>query len=196
MAETWPDEADVRAGVSYGPVTGEEYTGTLGAVSSAESASVKERLLEAIVNALGLISTAAGYHYDVAEVVRPRRTGENFVPKHLGISVLAGDERKSPIEEEHVAGNPPAIAWELAVAIDLVVRLPESSVEPMDKVLCLFQADVQQALMQDWSFGGLAIRTELGPTLYPDAGGGVEGLTQVLIVAYRVSEDDPSQNRA
>ena len=155
---------------------------------------IKEQIVQAVVAALRMISVANGYQTQGVEVVRPRRTGEQFAPADKGIAVIQDTESRET--DEDLAGNPPAIAWRLAIACDLVVRLSERDETPMDQVLNLFEADVRKALMQDETFGGLAIRSEPGPTEYPGPTTGVEGLTVWLDVVYRVAQNDPYENRA
>jgi len=155
---------------------------------------VKERIVQAIVAALEKISTANGYATAAVEVIRPRRTGEKFAPADKGIAVIQDAEQRET--DDDLVGNPPAIAWRLPVACDAVVRVSERATEPMDQMLNILEADVRKALAADGTFGGLAIRSELGATEYPEPASGAEGLTVWLDVIYRVSENDPYVNRA
>ena len=150
---------------------------------------LKELIVQAIAAKLATIKVAAGYHVDVTAVVRPRRTGELFNPKALGVAVIQGPEERSPGDD--AVGNPPAIGWRLAIDCCLVIRLSESSDTPMDRALNLFEADVRKALMADSQWGGLALNTELGGTEYPLPTAGIEGVTVSLFVNYRVAENDP-----
>lgn len=154
---------------------------------------VKEQITAAVAAALAEISIAAGYLTDVASVVRPRRTGEQFRPVAFGVSVLQRDEQREP--EQDQCGNPPAIGWRLSIACDLVVRLSEDSTAPMDRVLNTFEADVRKCLMADPTWGNLACETELGATEYADGSEGFEGVTVPVDVIYRVAENDPYVNR-
>ncbi len=157
-----------------------------------ETYPVVERIVQAVVAALEAILKANNYATNVSQVVRPRRTGEMFVPTDKGVAVIQDDERPAP--EHNVCGNPPVIGWRLPIACDLVVRVSESATEPMDQVLNIFKADVQKALMQDPQWGGLAINSELGPAEYPDPSKGVEGVTVWIDIEYRVAENDPYTN--
>jgi hypothetical protein len=145
-----------------------------------------------VATALEAISVANGYQIDVGEVVRPRRTGENYAPASYGIAVIQGECERAEIYDEQ--SNPPIIGWRLAIACDCVLRLSEASTTPMDKALNQFEAAVQKCLMADQTYGGLAILTELGPTQY-SAGNGVEGVTVWAHLTYRVSDDDPYEQR-
>ncbi len=61
----------------------------------------------------------------------------------------------------------------------------------MDQLLNNIEADVQKALMQDDTFGGLAMGSELKPSDYPPPDNGFEGVTVWIEVVYRVTENDP-----
>jgi len=159
----------------------------------AEDYPIKEQIVQAVVAALERISTANGYATDGVEVIRPRRTGETYAPAHHGIAVLQDEEQDA--EDDHMAGNPPAIARQLPIACNLVVRQSEDSELPMDRVLNVFEADVHKALMQDVQWGGLAIDTKLRPSEYGEPSTGVEGLIVWVEITYRVSENDPYTNR-
>ena len=157
-----------------------------------ETLSVKEKITAAVATALEAITVANGYQIDVGEVVRPRRTGENYAPAGYGIAVIQdAAERATEYDEQ---SNPPIIGWRLAISCDCVLRLSEKSTTPMDKALNQFEAAVQKCLMSEQTFGGLVILTELGPTQY-SAGNGVEGVTVWAHLTYRVSDDDPYEQR-
>ena len=155
---------------------------------------VKELIAQAVVAALEKISDENGYQSPAVEVVRPRRTGESFCPKHLGVAVIQDDEQREP--DSDCVGNPPAIAWRLPIACDCIVRLSEADERPMDQVLNVLEADVRRALAADCQFGGLAVDSALGASEYLQAAGGVEGVTVWIEIVYRVSWTDPYTNRA
>lgn len=153
---------------------------------------IKEQIVQAIVAAIKVISISNGYECDVSEVTRPRRTGELFVPKHLGVSVVQDPEQREP-GKDALAGAVTGIAWRLSIACDCVVTLSESSTTPMDQLLNMIESDVRKALMVDDTFGGLVMESELGPNAYPEAGKGIEGVTVWIDVLYRVANNDPYQ---
>ena len=157
-----------------------------------ETLSVKEKITAAVATALEAISVANGYQIDVGEVVRPRRTGENYAPANYGIAVIQDAAERAEIYDEQ--SNPPIIGWRLAIACDCVLRLSEASTVPMDKALNQFEAAVQKCLMSEQTFGGLAILTELGPIQYA-SGNGCEGVTVWCYVTYRVSDNNPYEQR-
>jgi len=158
-----------------------------------ETLSIKEKITAAVATALEAITVANGYQIDVGEVVRPRRTGENYAPQAYGISVLQGAEEPSTGIEPST--NPPLIAWDLQIQCDCMIRLSEASTTPMDKALNAFEASVRKCLMVNQNWGGLALYTVLGPTIYPAANTGVEGVTVMAYITYQVSELDPYEQR-
>jgi hypothetical protein len=155
---------------------------------------IKEQITQAVVAQLKTISIANGYTFDIVadDVVRPRRTGELFVPKDMGISVLQVDDAPSP--ENDLTGNPPIVGRTLTIQCDLVIRLSEKSELPMDQVLNQFEADVIVAVFDDVQWAGLAIDSRLGLSQYPDGKNGVEGVTVFIEIDYRVPENDPYTN--
>jgi len=151
--------------------------------------SIIEQIAQAIVTKLKTITAANGYANTVSEVVRPRRTGENFHPADKGISVLQDNAERETSED--IVGNPPAIGWRQPFTIDLFLRHSEKNTVPMDQALNSFIADVQKALMADVQWGGLAIRSDLGSVDYAEPSRGFEGATVWIEVIYRVAENDP-----
>jgi len=162
-----------------------------------ETLSIKEQITAAVATALAGISVANGYQIDVGEIIRPRRTGENYAPASYGIAVIQDAAERATANDtmrDTLASNPPIIGWKLKIACDCVLRLSESSTVPMDKALNQFEADVQKCLMAEQTFGGLVALTELGETEYY-AGNGVEGVAVTVYLTYYVSEDDPYEQR-
>ncbi len=156
-----------------------------------EEFPVKERIMQAIATQLATITIAGGYHVDVEAVVRPRRTGEEYVPEASGISLLQGEETENP--EDDAAGDPPLQGWMLPVLAECVIRQSVQDERPMDQVLNVFEADVRKALMVDPTWGGLAIRSQLRANTYPDPSNGVEGVIVPVEVYFRTAENDPYQ---
>ena len=101
-----------------------------------ESYPIDERIVQAVEAALKGISKAAGFATDITEVVRPRRTGELFAPKDLGVALrVMSDE---PTGQGEIG---PGAAWRLlTLGADVCVRLSEKDKRPMDQVLSLVAA--------------------------------------------------------
>ncbi|HUX15571.1 MAG TPA: hypothetical protein VMW52_03810 [Phycisphaerae bacterium] len=148
-----------------------------------------ERIARAIATALATITAANGYRTTVSEVLRPRRTGERVTPKANMILLLQAGI--GPEEELDAAGNPGLIGRVASFSADCVIALSESDARPMDEILNIFAADVEQCLMADPTWGGLAIDTLVSGLDYPEAGSGVAGVTVLFDVSYRTDRDDP-----
>ena len=149
------------------------------------SGPIKEQVVTAILAALAEISAANGYRCDGVTITRPRRTGERFSPKHLGISLVQGDEVRDEENE-----NSSMHAWRLTVFLDLCYRTSEASAVAMDTGLNLLEADVRQALMADWRLGGLGWIT-LGPSVPAAGESGLEATSIELAVRYRTQYTNP-----
>jgi len=148
-----------------------------------------EQVARAIKTQLETITEDNGYENDVHSVIRPRRTSENVSTQNLDIVMLQGDMEPDP--DQHVAGNPPGLGWNVPFSLDLIIRQAESSILPTDEVINVFVADVQKAIMQDTSFGSLAQDTRLGTVEFAGDVSGFEGATVWIEVLIRVKEDDP-----
>lgn len=157
-----------------------------------ETRSIKEQITAAVATALEAITVANGYQVDVGTVSRPRWTGENNTPEDYGIDVIQGSMERAP--DYDLASNPPIIGWRLGIACDCVLRISENATAAMDTAFNQFEAEVQKCLMAEQTFGGLAILTELGEVT-PYAAGGFEGIVVWVYLTYRVSENDPCEQR-
>lgn len=153
------------------------------------SEPIVEQIAQAIAAKLATITVANGYSLTVSEVVRPRRTGEEYHPQDKGVYLIQEDPAR--LEELDCVGNPPAIGWRQPFHCDCVVRHSEASAVAMDTVLNRFSADVQKALLADVQWGGLVVNCHIARVEYPVPEDGFEGITIVLEVDYRVTETDP-----
>lgn len=156
----------------------------------AEQYPIDERIVQAAEAALKTISQDNGYATDVAEVVRPRRTGEQFAPKDMGVALrVLSDEPTGQGE------TGPAAAWRiLTLAVDVCVRLSERDERPMDQVLAIVAADVIKATMTDRTFGGLAMDTRIGQETYYADSRGFEGVIVELEIEYATAINDKYVN--
>jgi len=161
--------------------------------------AIPELIAAEIEARLNQILTLEDYAFDVTEVVRPTRRGENWQRKHLGIGVLQGDSVRVP-ENDH-PGNPPAICY--SVGFDLVGVIRDSVDEEDPKAVnenamaaAIVKAITVPALT--WhQFDGNAINAEIGDTqIALSSDGEFNAVTIPLRVIYRVSENDPYTVRA
>lgn len=153
---------------------------------------IVEQVAQAIKTQLETISVTHGYETDVNRVVRPRRTAEGNRPEPLDIWLLQDDFERDT--DNDIAGNPAGIGWIIPFALDLIVRLSDKSLLPMDQVINSFIADVQKALMVDPHWGNLATDTRLGMVEFASPESGFEGATVWVEVLIRVEETDPFSN--
>ncbi len=157
-----------------------------------------ERIARAILAQLATITVENGYAFDLGEIVRPKRTGTNFTPKDLGCCVL----QNKPAFVDGTVGNPPAVEWTVPFQLDLVKAISDASEKPADYWLNLLMSEVNRAMMADpqWMVNAageldaageaLAISTRLADVQYPAPSAGIEGVTLVYEVQYRVAEND------
>ncbi len=151
--------------------------------------SIVERIAQAVATQLATITAANGYDNTVSDVIRPRRTGENYKPLDKNVVLMQQDAERDT--ENVAAGYPAGYAWKQSFTVDGIVRQSESSTLPMDQVLNSFVADIQKAIMEDVHWGGLAMDTELTSVEYPEPAQGFEGATIWFDVTLRVKENDP-----
>lgn len=154
---------------------------------------IDERIIQAIETAMKTISVANGYKTDIAEVERPRLTGEGNNPKDKGIYIVAiADEL---MDEGDIGDGEPPSEWRLlTVACDVCVRLSENDTRPVDQVLSIIKADVIKAAMTDRYLGGLAMNTTEGDSTYY-ARKGVEGVVVEFQIQYATAANDKYENR-
>ncbi len=81
---------------------------------------VPELIAIEIESRLNAVLKADGYAFDLSEVVRPTRKGENWLKRHRGVAILQGESTRVP--ELDCPGNPPAIAYELTFDLACVTR--------------------------------------------------------------------------
>ena len=153
------------------------------------SAPIVEQIAAEMKATLEGITAAAGFALDVAEVIRPVRTGVALAPANYAIILLAGQEEAH--EAVDLMGNPPARGWRQQFGLDLCLRVSESDRTPVDTLANLFAAEVETALMADRSRGGLAIDTIRRGRDFLPPGDDYEGVTLFFDVIYRVAENDP-----
>lgn len=160
---------------------------------------VPELIALEIVARLGEITTDNDYAFDVSEVVRPTRRGENWQRKHLGIGVLQGTAERA--EDLDYPGNPPALAYTLTFSLLCVCKDADASTDAHATNENEMAAAVVTAITDDGSdwhtMNGKAINSQFGsmePFSSPE--GEMNGVSLPLIVTYRVAENDPFTVRA
>jgi len=158
-------------------------------VAFANETSVKERVMEDIKSTLETIQLANGYGSDVGHVFRFSTNPHDYHTYPL-IGILGVREDKTPIE-----GNPPRMDVVLSITISCVLATDPADVSETEHNLLL--RDIETALQQDYTRGGIARDTEV-------IGTDVEILeTEVPLsvssmavqVKYQHDRADPTQER-
>ena len=160
----------------------------------AELYPIDERIVQAVAAALAEISTDNGFATDIAEVFRPRRTGEGFAPRDMGVAVRVLSD--DPTGEGEMGQPQPPAAWRrMVLGLDVCVRLSERDLRPMDQVLSIVKGDVIAATMADGIWGGLAMNTTVGRQTYYADSRGFEGVVIEPGIDYATAPDDTYENR-
>ncbi len=159
---------------------------------------IPELIAIEIESRLNEILKENGYSFDVSEVVRPSRRGENWQRKHFGIGILQGTAERNP--ELDCPGNPPAIAFDLTFDLECVCRDSSNSTEAHATAENEIAAAAMQAIASStqWhTMDGNCVNSEFGsPTPFSSPEGEMDGVTLPLVVTYRVSETNPFEVRA
>lgn len=159
---------------------------------------IPELIAIEIESRLNTILKENGYAFDVSEVVRPSRRGENWLHKHFGIGILQSAAERNP--ELDCPGNPPAIAYDLAFELQCVCRDSANSVAAHATSENEIAAAAQKAIASpnQWhTMGGYCSNSEFGSlTPFSSPEGEMDGVMLPLVVTYRVSETNPFEVRA
>lgn len=161
------------------------------------STPISERIAAVVVSRLEGITESNGYSFDVSEVVRPDRHGEQPRYKHLSIIV---DQSKARNDAIDIPGNPPGVGFDITFNLHLICRDGGSETQARAINDEEMQAEVVRAVtlgLSDWyTMGGYAVNSEFGsPELFTQTDGEVAGSKYPLIVTYRVSEYDHTVQR-
>jgi len=161
--------------------------------------AVPELIALEIIERLGAITTIGGYAFNVTEIKRPTRNGENWQRKHLGIGVIQGNSERVP--ELDCPGNPPALAYQVTFYLECVCKDAETSTAAHATNENEMAAAVVKAITADgsmwYTMNSNAIDTQFGANEpFPPSDGEMNGVTVPVIVIYRVSETDPYTVRA
>jgi hypothetical protein len=144
-----------------------------------------ERIAADLETTLRKVTVSNGYHQDVALVARPTRLGGVALQDRL---VLLG--QGEPTEAEAPDGFK---AWLQPWPTLLVSRPSEKDATPADTLVNRFRCDVEKALMEDPTRGGLALDTIIEPyeNVVNDSGV-LEGVVVHAVVFYRHRTGDPA----
>lgn len=164
---------------------------------SNEDLPVIERIALGLHAEAQKITKENDYRVDVAEVVRPRALNR-YTPRD-GLIVLQQDN-PVPDDTELLEGNAPMVVWIQPFAFDIFVRPSDRSHVPIDTRINLYTSELRRCLAAALAHGAdnewwhLAYNWRFD-TPVRFAEGDFEGAQQMLEITYRVSEDDPYQQR-
>jgi hypothetical protein len=164
--------------------------------------TVVEDIATEIVRRLRNITVLNGYTFDVSNVVRPDRLGQNIVPENQLIVLSQGDSTK--VDELSYPGNPPAVAYETIFSIHCFYRDSDKNPSEFDPVVNDLAGQVIKCLRHEagdrirWmTMAEKAIDSDIRSiTPYPESDGTHIGVTIPLAVTYRHSEGNPYEVRA
>lgn len=161
------------------------------------SLTVLESITLVVLSRLELLIDQSTYNTSIVEVIRPVRL-DSYTPKHLQIVLTKGTDEI--VEELSCPGNPPSVAHRVTFNIRCHVMTDENDIEPIDKIVDMFAADVQRVIVgsdSTWHrFDNLAINAEFGSYEPILADGGIDGVSVPLVITYRYSEGNPYEVRA
>ena len=161
------------------------------------SVSVLESITVELERRLNLLVDQTTYNTNVCEVIRPRRLGSEWTPKHLQIVLTKGAEEV--LDDLSYPGNPPSVARRQTFNIRCHVMTDENDTEAVETVINTFAADVVKVVFTEanwYQFDNLSINAEWLPLEDVQADGGADGVNVPLAIIYRTSEGDPYTVRA
>jgi hypothetical protein len=160
---------------------------------------IPELIAEEIVARLNEITKENGYEFDVSEVVRPSRRGENWRRLHNGIGVIQGSPERMP--DLDCPGNPPAIAYAITFDLVCICRDSENSIDAHTTATNYMVAAMQRAIANTgdrwYTLGDFAFDCDFGTPEPVDTDDAEFNSVRVpLVIYYRVSENNPLEVRA
>lgn len=164
--------------------------------------SVVELIALEIVRRLEQITTDNGYTFSVCDVVRPDRLGKEFSPEDKMVIVKQGDSMRN--NELSFAGNPPAIAYDVSFEIECFVRSSDFDPDEYHADQNERGSQIIKALKDEatdtgaWhNFEGNAVLADIGDVKqFNTSESDHNGVTVMLNIIYRTSENDPYTVRA
>lgn len=158
------------------------------AVTFQNEKSVRKRIIEHVVTTLQGITEANGYHVDMASVQRYDSKG--FRSKAMPACIVQGGEQSTH------DGATPMVSKSFTVWVQALMRRDEDDPQSVDDALEDIVCDIETALMQDHTRGGLAVTTEtdeVAPMDYLDKSGVVfPGMVIGFKITYRHHYQDPT----
>lgn len=148
--------------------------------------SIRELILKNIKTTLQGITTGAGYNYTMQSVERWKQKGNTTnVSPHIVIH--AGPETKT-------SGPDPQIECELSIIIEVGYRQDDSDTSESDVIVSKLLADIEKALLADYTRGGYAQETKItGNILFEYVEGQPRfGIMVQIEIKYKHANTDPT----
>jgi hypothetical protein len=143
---------------------------------------ISEQIALSVVDAVSSVQEANGYRYSL-KVERQQRLGNS--PEHLKAVVYQG----SPTVEGEERFD--TITWKLPFEILVYIITSETEKTAPDTYTNVVTADVQRAVLADYTRGGLAIDTNLAALeAFSEFDGKFDGAAMRFEVQYRTSRTD------
>lgn len=151
---------------------------------------VDELIAQNIVTAIGEITVANSYNYDLT-AARPTRLGFDASTKHRDLTVLIVQDDADEDESKASEGNPPMLAWVQPFMLIAYVIESDASTDPIDQRINRVRADIIKKLMIDVTRGGYAHNTTFTGSRVFSLAPGVTGVVLYIDIDYRVRSTDP-----
>ena len=148
---------------------------------------ISEKVAQAVQTAVAAVTIANNFQIDILGCTRSNKDGSNWPLKHLQAILWQGDP--VPLDEAVDQGDKD---WMHPFVIAVLIAPAENDSTPHDQWVNVVRADIEKKLMEDITFGGLAIEAHI---LKPETNVTVRGTFIVpyinLAVLYRTRENDP-----
>jgi hypothetical protein len=150
------------------------------------SDSIRESILLNLKTTLEGITTVAGYNYTILSVQRWQSRGNNYASVPC-IVINSGAEDKEP-------GPDPQTTCKFIVFIEATHRQDDDSTENSDTIISKLLADIEKAVMADYTRGGYAEDTKiLGNVPFETVEGQPAfGIIVNVEIHYRHKNTDPA----
>ncbi len=148
---------------------------------------ILERIALNLIDTLKGISVQAGYLNDVQVQRMNLKRGTSY--RDRMILVMTGSAER--LDDQESVGF---LHWEQSFLLTCFVQESDQSQMSLDERVNAIRADVERAVMLDYTRGGYALDTDLGDIIRMpvEAGTGMSGVVIEVLVQYRTSRLDPT----
>lgn len=157
---------------------------------------IVERIARELLRRLESLINSAHHNISAVEVFRPKRL-ETFSPRNRQVVLTDGSHVRVP--ELDCPGNPPALARRITFNIRCHLINDEKSCEPIDTLVHMFAADVENVVVDDdpqwYTFDGNSFDAVWGDEEYIAGDGAIDGVNVPISITYRHSEGNQYEVR-